>query len=105
MTKIVDAVTEYESQSLEYITKAQAQILDAVKTVVGSVNERLPEDRPELPAEVPTAKEIVETQFAFAKKLLANQEKFAKDVLKVIAPLTLGRTTTAKPKVVATTAA
>ena len=54
----------------------------------------LPFELPEIEAldeiidEVPTLKEIVDTQFAFSKKLLANQEKFAKNVVKAVKPLT-----------------
>lgn len=99
MTRIVDTVTEYEAKGLETLGDVQTQVLDALKTAVARVGERLPENRPELPAEVPTLKEVVDTQFAFAKKVLANQEKFAKDVVKAVQPLTLGRVADA-PKVV-----
>ena len=51
-------------------------------------------------AEVPTLSEVVDTQFAFSKKLLANQEKFAKNVVKAVKPLTRD----AKPATKATAA-
>ena len=53
-------------------------------------------DLPEVPFldRVPTLDEIVNTQFAFSKKVLTNQEKFAKNVVKAVKPLTRD----AKPK-------
>ena len=99
MTKIVNTVTDYEAKGLETLVEVQGRALDYFRTAVERIDDVLPEDRPELPAEVPTVKEIVDTQFAFAKKVLANQEKFAKDLVKAIAPLSLPRQGSA-PKVV-----
>ncbi len=92
MSTIIDNVTEYETKALELLTKAQADVLEYIKKAVAALEERMPE-LPELPEQlaflegIPTLQEIVDTQFAFSKKLLANNEKFAKNVVKAIKPL------------------
>ena len=101
MSKVITTVSEYEDKVLELITKVQGQVLDYVKQAVDFVDGRvseveLPFELPkiEILDEVPTLSEVVDTQFAFSKKLLANQEKFAKNVVKAVKPLTRE----AKPK-------
>ena len=109
MTKVITTVTEYEDKVLELITKVQGQVLDYVKQAVDFVDGRvseveLPFELPkiEILDEVPTLSELVDTQFAFSKKLLTNQEKFAKNVVKAVKPLTRDA---AKPKAKTTTKA
>jgi hypothetical protein len=103
VSKVITTVTEYEEKALEAITKLQAPVLDYLKKAVDAVDGRissielpfeLPFDLPEIEvldkvlAELPTLSEIVDTQFKFSKKVLANQEKFAKNVVKAVKPLT-----------------
>ena len=95
MSKVIDTVTEYEAKALELLVKVQDEVLTYVKQAVDFVEGRIPDvelpfEVPELELldEVPTLSEIVDTQFAFSKKLLANQEKFAKNVVKAVKPLT-----------------
>ena len=90
-TPIMTTVTEYEEKVLELLAKVQDEVLTYVKQAVQVIDERLPEvELPELTVldQVPTLEEIVTTQFAFSKKVLANQEKFAKNVVKAVKPLT-----------------
>lgn len=116
MSKVITTVTTYEEKALEALTKVQAEILDYVKSAVkfvdGKVSDvELPFELPEIDfvetvlAEVPTLDEVVTTQFAFSKKLLANQEKFAKNVVKAVKPLTRDAKSTAKASSKATKAA
>lgn len=99
MSKVITTVTEYETKALEVIVKVQDEVLGYVKQAVEFVDGRisnieLPFELPEIEAldaildEVPTLSEVVDTQFAFSKKVLANQEKFAKNVVKAVKPLT-----------------
>ncbi|MDZ7675585.1 MAG: hypothetical protein U5K30_11015 [Acidimicrobiales bacterium] len=95
MTKVIDTVTEYETKALDAVSKVQDEVLSYLKQVVDFVDGRiseidLPFDFPEIEAldEVPTLQEIVDTQFAFSKKILANQEKFAKNIVKTVKPIT-----------------
>ena len=93
---VITAVTEYEDKALELIVKVQDEVLGYVKQAVDFVEGRvsdvdLPFEIPQLELLddiVPTLSEVVDTQFAFSKKLLANQEKFAKNVVKAVKPLT-----------------
>ena len=101
MSTIMTTVTEYEDKALELIVKVQDEVLGYVKQAVQLIDERLPElDLPEIAVldQVPTLEELVNTQFAFSKKLLTSQEKFAKNVVKAVKPLTRD----AKPKAKAT---
>ena len=96
-TTIMTTVTTYEDKALELIVKVQDEVLGYVKQAVQLLDERLPEvELPEIAVldQVPTLEEVVTTQFAFSKKLLTNQEKFAKNVVKAVKPLTRD----AKPK-------
>ncbi len=91
MSTIMTTVTGYEDKALELIVKVQDEVLGYVKQAVELIDERLPEvNLPEvaLLEQVPTLEELVNTQFAFSKKLLTSQEKFAKNVVKAVKPLT-----------------
>lgn len=108
MSTIMSTVTEYEDKALELIVKVQDEVLGYVKQAVELIDERLPElDLPEIAAleQVPTIEEIVTTQFAFSKKLLTSQEKFAKNVVKAVKPLTRDAKPKAATKSTAKTAA
>src|SRR3546814_7921541 len=90
-------VTQYEDKALELVVKVQDEVLGYVKQAVQLIDERLPAlDLPEIAVldQVPTLEELVNTQFAFSKKVLTSQEKFAKNVVKADTPLTRD----AKPK-------
>lgn len=101
MSTIMTTVTDYEDKALELIVKVQDEVLGYVKQAVQLLDERLPElDLPQIAVldQVPTLEELVATQFAFSKKVLTTQEKFAKNVVKAVKPLTRD----AKPKAKAT---
>ncbi len=108
-TPLITTVTEYEEKALELIAKAQEEILGYIKQAVELLDERMPEiEVPDLAVldQIPTLSEIVNTQFAFSKKLLTNQEKFAKNVVKTVKPLTReGLKTTTKTTKTATKSA
>ena len=104
MSTIMSTVTEYEDKALELIVKVQDEVLGYVKQAGQILDDRLPEvELPEIAVldQVPTLEEVVTTQFAFSKKLLTSQEKFAKNVVKAVKPLTRD----AKPKAKTTTKA
>ena len=98
MSTLMTTVTDYEDKALELIVKVQDEVLGYVKQAVELIDDRLPElSLPEVAVldQIPTLEELVNTQFAFSKKLLTTQEKFAKNVVKAVRPLTRD----AKPKV------
>lgn len=97
MSTLLTTVTDYEDKALELISKLQDELLGYVAQAVTVLDERLPDfDLPEIKAleQLPTLSEIVDTQFAFSKKVLANQEKFAKRFVKTVKPLTRDAATT-----------
>lgn len=101
-TPIMTTVTEYEEKALQLLVKVQDEVLTYVKQAVQVIDDRLPElELPEVGVleQVPTLEELVNTQFAFSKKVLANQEKFAKNVVKAVKPLTRDAKPKAKAKV------
>ncbi len=98
MSTLMTTVTDYEDKALELIVKVQDEVLGYVKQAVELIDDRLPElSLPEVAVldQIPTLEELVNTQFAFSKKVLTTQEKFAKNVVKAVKPLTRD----AKPKV------
>ncbi len=90
-TPLMSTVTEYEDKALGLVVQIQDEVLGYVKQAVEFIDDNLPEfEVPELAVldQIPTLSEVVDTQFAFSKKVLANQEKFAKNVVKAVKPLT-----------------
>jgi len=107
-TTLLTTVTEYEEKALELLTKVQDEVLTYVKQAVELLDGRLPEFQvPEVAVldQVPTLEELVTTQFAFSKKVLASQERFAKGVVKAVKPLTRDAKPKAKADKVVTKAA
>ncbi len=100
MTPLMDTITSYEDQILETITSAQKPAVEYVKKAVDFVEGYLPEDRPSLPFadQLPTAAEIVDSQFAFAKRLLDAQHKFAKAIVNAVAPAPVKKVVKSAPK-------
>jgi hypothetical protein len=99
MSQIVDTVTGAEDKVLDVVRKGQDQVLDYLKQGVEIAERYLPEDRRDLPflAQAPKPVEILDTQFAFAKKVLDNQHAFAKAVLAAVNPLLPPELVTKKP--------
>lgn len=103
--------------STEQLTKLQEQILDTIasfqKPVVEAVRkiaERAEGVVPETPAvpygdKLPSVDELVETNFDFAHKLLAQQKEFAGALLAAAKPVSDKVVVEAKPKPKATKAA
>ena len=99
MSTITDTLTTTQDQILEVIEKIQQPAVDAVRTVVETVEGILPEDRPTVPFadSLPEPKELVELYFAFAQKVLDNQHDFVKAILDAVSPLQPAPAKVAKP--------
>ncbi len=83
-TPLLDTITEYENKALEFVTSLQPTVVEYVGKVADAIGSRLPEGRPTLPV---SPVEILDTQFAFATKVLKAQHDFAKSVLSAAAPV------------------
>ena len=85
---------DLEEEFLSTIRKGQEIALDAVKPLVEAVHyviPTMPVVRIPLAERIPTAHEIVTDGYEFAEHLLANQRKFADEMIKATSPLQLGR--------------
>ena len=85
MSTILDTVESYESQLLDLVSKAQAPVVEYVAKGVELVGDRLPDVA--YPAALPTPIEVVESQVAFAKKLIDANAAFVTAVLDTVAPV------------------
>jgi hypothetical protein len=85
MTTILDTVESYEAQLIELVNKAQAPVVEYVAKGVELVGDRLPELT--YPSSLPTPIEVVESQVAFAKKLIDANTAIVTSVLETVAPV------------------
>jgi hypothetical protein len=85
MSTFLDTVESYEAQLLELVNKAQAPVVDYVAKGVELVGDRLPEVT--YPESLPTPFEVVESQVAFAKKLIDANAALVTAVLETVAPV------------------
>jgi len=102
MTTFLDTVVDYEDRIVALIGQAQAPVVDAVAKGVELLEGRVPELT--YPASLPTPFQVVDTQAAFAKKLIVANTAVVTAVLETVAPLG-GFTKTAKVVKPATKAA
>ena len=98
MSTILDTVVGYEDQIIDFVKSAKTPVVTYVAKGVDLVEDRLPEVT--YPAALPTPLEVVETQVAFAKKLIDANTAIVTAVLETIAPVVGFKTTkAAKPAV------
>ena len=85
MSTILDTVVGYEDQVIDFVKRAKAPIVSYVAKGVELVDDRLPEVT--YPSALPTPFEVVETQAAFAKKLIDANTALVTAVLETVAPV------------------
>ncbi|MFZ6003689.1 MAG: hypothetical protein ACOYXM_07105 [Actinomycetota bacterium] len=85
MNTILDTVVSYEDQLVDLVKKAQAPVVDYVAKGVELIGDRLPDVT--YPKALPTPIEVVETQVAFAKKLIDANTAIVTSVLETVAPI------------------
>lgn len=84
---------ELQDQFLSIVSKSQEIALEAIKTMVDTVQTITPK----IPVDVPFAErlpkphDVVAGGYDFAEKLLANQRKFADEVVEATAALRPGK--------------
>lgn len=90
------AAEELQTEIMNAISKSQAAVVEAIQkwaTTVQSVKPELPDlnlpfaDSLNIADKLPKPEGLVKNAYDFAEQLLANQRKFAEDVLKAAAPL------------------
>ena len=85
MSTFLTTVEGYEDQVLDFVTKAQGPVVEYVAKGVELVGDRLPEVT--YPASLPTPIELVESQVAFAKKLIDAYTAIVTAVVETVAPV------------------
>jgi hypothetical protein len=93
MASTSTSTKELQDQFLSMIRKSQEIALDAIKTMVDTVQTVTPKipavDVP-LVGRLPKPHDVVASSYDFAEKLLTSQRKFADEVVKATAPLLPG---------------
>ena len=85
MSTILATVVSYEDQLVDLVKKAQAPVVEYVAKGVELVGDRLPEVT--YPKGLATPIEVVQSQAAFAKKLLDANTALVTAVLETVAPV------------------
>ena len=84
---------DLQDQFLAIVTKSQEMALDAIKSMVDTVQTITPKiptvDVP-FADRLPKPQDVVASGYDFAQKLLTSQRKFADEVVKATAPLLPG---------------
>ncbi len=98
MPSVIETITSVEDRVVDTLKSVQEPVVGAVSKVAEYAGGLLPDDRPDLPFvdQLPTLTELVESQYAFARRLLEVNHQFAKALVSAVAPVT-GETPKAKP--------
>ena len=84
---------ELQDQFLSIVSKAQEMALDAIKSMVDTVQTitpRIPAVDVPFADRLPKPQDVVASGYDFAQKLLSSQRKFADEMVKAAAPLLPG---------------
>jgi len=84
---------ELQDQFLSIVRKSQEMALDAIKSMVDTVQTitpRIPTVDVPFADQLPKPQDVVASGYDFAQKLLTSQRKFAEEVLKATSALTPG---------------
>ena len=84
---------ELQDQFLSIVRKSQEMALDAIKSMVDTVQTitpKIPSVDVPFAEKLPRPQDIVASGYDFAEKLLSSQRKFADEVVKAAAPLLPG---------------
>ncbi len=94
MASTTSTQKELQDQFLSMVRKGQEIALDAIKTMVDTVQTITPKiPAVDLPfaERLPKPHDVVAGGYDFAEKLLSSQRKFADEVVKATAPLMPGK--------------
>ncbi len=83
---VTEKLTEIEDQVLEAVSSAQEPVVTAVKKAIEAAEGRIPELKIQLNENLPRVHELVDTQYAFAGKVLENSKQFVTALLDAVQP-------------------
>ena len=93
MASTTSTQQELQDQFLSIVRKSQEMDLDAIKSMVDTVQTitpRIPTVDVPFADQLPKPQDVVASGYDFAQKLLTSQRKFADEVVKAAAPLLPG---------------
>ena len=93
MASTTSTQQELQDQFLSIVRKSQEMALDAIKSMVDTVQTitpRIPRVDVPFADQLPKPQDVVASGYDFAQKLLTSQRKFADEVVKAAAPLLPG---------------
>ena len=93
MASTTSTQQELQDQFLSIVRKSQEMALDAIKSMVDTVqtiSPRIPTVDVPFADQLPKPQDVVASGYDFAQKLLTSQRKFADEVVKAAAPLLPG---------------
>ena len=85
---------EMQDQFLSTVRKSQEIALDAIKTMVDTIQNitpKVPSVNVPFADKLPKPEDVVASGYDFAEQLLTSQRKFADEVVKAAAPLMPGK--------------
>ena len=91
---------ELQDQFLSTVRKSQEIALDAIKTMVDTIQNitpKVPSVNVPFADRLPKPEDVVASGYDFAEQLLTSQRKFADEVVKATAPLLPGKGETRRP--------
>jgi hypothetical protein len=94
MTESRTTGSDMQEEILSAVRKSQATVVEAIRTwatAVQSIAPALPDVNVPLAEKLPKPQDLIAGAYDFAEQLLANQRKFAEDVLTAIAPTAGGQ--------------
>jgi hypothetical protein len=97
MSAPTEMLNEIEDQVIDTLTQMQEPVLSSVRKAVELVEGVIPDVAIPQAEKLPSAKELVDSQYAFATRLLKLNHEFALALLDAIKPLELKVLPEAKP--------
>jgi hypothetical protein len=94
MASTVTVTREMQDQFLSTVRKGQEMALDAIKTMVDTIQNvtpKVPSINMPFADRLPKPEDVVASSYEFAEQLLTSQRKFADEVMKAAAPLMPGK--------------
>jgi hypothetical protein len=88
MSTVTEFTETAQEQTLAAVRQSQQFVVEAARTWAEAVEKAIPAV-PTMPfaEEFPTPKQLIESSFSFAEKLLKAQRQFAEQVLEAVVPV------------------
>jgi len=88
-TTVLNTITDAQEKVLDTVLNIEGPVVDYVRKAADYVEPNLPEfPTKDLTEDVPTIRQFVDNQFAFAAKVLDSQHKFVLELLDATKPVT-----------------